>query len=1001
MSNPKLLAGLMADLNDEQKKAVTFGNGPVLIVAGAGTGKTSVITRRLAWLIVSEKVKTDQLLALTFTDKAAQEMEERVDRLLPYGYVDLWVSTFHAFGERILKSHGLEIGLPNDFKLLDQTEQWRLIRSNLDKFNLDYYRPLGNPTKFIHALLRHFSRAKDEEIYPDEYLKYAQDLKLNSDSVDSERGLEIQRVNEVANAYHVYQQLLLANDALDFGDLINYAVRLFRQRPHLLEKYRQQFRYIMVDEFQDTNWAQYQLIRLLAAPHNNLTVVADDDQSIYKFRGACVSNILAFKKDYPSSQEIVLVKNYRSKQNILDLSHKFIQLNNPNRLEALLGLKKKLTSHSDGLGKIEHLHFETEQDEAEGVVKKIVELKSKDHDLTYNDFAVLVRANSQAEVFVQSLIRHNLPYQFLASQGLYNKGIVIDIISFLKLLDNHHDSPSLYQLLNLPFLKFPAVDLIEILHHSKKKSLSLYQGLEQAPALGIKPETQKIIQNVIACLAKYSQLGREKKVSEVVYSFLDEFQADGVSYLKYLGSLPEDKSKPELDFLNQFFKQVQLFEKEGTDKSVRTFLSFVELALESGDEGGLTPDWESGPECIKVMTVHGSKGLEFKNVFVVNLVDRRFPTTEKSEAIELPDALIKDKPPEGDIHLQEERRLFYVAMTRAKEGLYFTSADDYGGARKKKLSRFLIEAGLAPEPEKEDKKKPKIKASKSGLPIIESASASLASAQAAKQVFLPSKYSFTQLKVFDTCPRQYRYAHILQIPVMSKHGYTFSFGKTMHLTLQRFFDRIKNSAENSQGALFVAPAGRVNTGAAGAPSLEDLFNIYQESWIDDWYQGKEHMEKYRENGRRILREFYEKHKNNFPTPKYLEQPFNLKIGEFTLKGQIDRADKLPDGTVEIIDYKTGKVPAEEKLTKEQKEQLLIYQLAAQEVLGEKVSKLTYYYLEENLPLSFIGSPDDLIDLRENIVEVINNIRKGDFTATPSKHICGRCDFMSICEYKTL
>ena len=321
-------------------------DGPLLIVAGAGTGKTTVITQRIAYLIEQGKAKSDEILALTFTEKAAGEMEERVDRLLPMGYLDLWISTFHSFGERIIQAHGLDIGLSTKPKLLNEFEQWALIKNNFDKFDLDYYRPLGNPTKFIRALLKHFSRLKDEDISPAAYLSYAEELKENLDSMlsgskkknkknDKEEiaEQEILRINEVANAFHVYNQLLLDNEAMDFGDLINYTLKIFRERPAILNKYHQQFKYILLDEFQDTNWAQYELIKLLAMPSNNLVVVGDDDQSVYKFRGASVSNIMQFKKDFKKSKEIVLTKNYRNRQNILDLAYNFIQLNNPNRLE--------------------------------------------------------------------------------------------------------------------------------------------------------------------------------------------------------------------------------------------------------------------------------------------------------------------------------------------------------------------------------------------------------------------------------------------------------------------------------------------------------------------------------------------------------------------------------------------------------------------------------------------------------------------------------------------
>lgn len=327
---------ILNDLNPEQKQAVTYGDGPFLIIAGAGTGKTTVITRRIAYLILSEKAKPEEILALTFTDKAAGEMEERVDKLLPYGYVDLWISTFHSFCERILRQHALDIGLALNFKLLNQAQQTLLIRQNFDRFDLDYYKPLGNPFKFIQNLVKHFSRAKDELVTPEEYLQHAEKIKVNQDSTMSGEALdqETARLKEIAEAYHTYQQILLDNSALDFGDLINYTIKLLQTRPNILEKYRQQFKYILVDEFQDTNWAQYELLKLLAIPKNNLTVVADDDQSIYKFRGASYNNVIQFKKDFPSSQAVTLLRNYRSMQNILDLAHQFIQLNNPNRLEA-------------------------------------------------------------------------------------------------------------------------------------------------------------------------------------------------------------------------------------------------------------------------------------------------------------------------------------------------------------------------------------------------------------------------------------------------------------------------------------------------------------------------------------------------------------------------------------------------------------------------------------------------------------------------------------------
>src|SRR3989338_2033044 len=380
---------LLEGLNAEQEKAVTHADGPLLIVAGAGTGKTTVITRRIAYLI-EQGVKPEEILALAFGEKAAGEMEERVDMLLPHGFVNVQISTFHAFGEQILSEYGIEIGLP-DFKVLNDVGQWLLIRNNLDKFNLDYYRPLGNPTKFIKAVLSHFSRLKDELISPEEYLDYVEKLKLNSEGAETQitspdlapsPGGESEpenpaRLQEIAGAYHTYNKILLDNSALDFGDLINYTLRLFKKRPKVLDHLRDRYKYILVDEFQDTNLAQYELVKLLAAPSNNITVVGDDDQSIFKFRGASISNILHFQRDYKDAKFINLARNYRSRQNILDAAYEFIKLNDPDRLEVKLGISKKLaavpraSSGKEKKGTIEQIAARDYMEEAELVVEKI------------------------------------------------------------------------------------------------------------------------------------------------------------------------------------------------------------------------------------------------------------------------------------------------------------------------------------------------------------------------------------------------------------------------------------------------------------------------------------------------------------------------------------------------------------------------------------------------------------------------------------------------------
>ncbi len=937
-------SGLLSDLNLAQRNAVQFGSGPLLIIAGAGTGKTTVITRRIAHLI-EQGVKPDEILALTFTEKAAGEMEERVDLLLPYGYYDLWISTFHAFCERILKQHALDIGLPNDFKLLDNVQQWLLIRQNMDRFDLDYYRPLGNPSKFIGALLKHFGKAKDEEISAEQYVEFATNQKLDKSNPEFDTEDEVIRVKEVARAYHVYQQLLLESNALDFGDLINYTLKLFRARPKILEYYRKKFKYVLVDEFQDTNYAQYELVKILAAPKNNINVVGDDDQSIYKFRGASVSNIMKFKEEFPKLQEITLVENYRSSQNILDLAYNFIQANNPERLEPKLNIDKKLVAANKTHGLIEVISGQTLHDEVDLVINKILALKQQE-DCTWNDFAILVRANDQAEPFIAGLAAKGLPYIFYANKGLYKKTIIADLISYLKLLINFHDSASLYRIINLPVFKIAQDDLVNIMHYGHKKTLSLYESLQQAALVpGIKRSSIEKINLLLANLQKHGQMATEKNVAEVfIYAVKDLLIANQIDEDTY-----ENLENREL--LEQFYKKIEQFETENTDKTVRNFLEYLNYEQEAGEQGKINVDPNQGPESIKLLTIHSAKGLEFKNVFIVNMVHLRFPSTERKDPIELPAPLVKDIIPHGDIHLQEERRLFYVAMTRAKTGLFFSYALDYGGQRARKPSQFLIDIGLVAKPSKSTEVLKRTKFEGSGKPDAD--------------MILPKTFSFTQINDFWRCPMRYKYRHLLHLPLPGNAN--LSFGNSIHITLQKFLEQYKADLEMAQQDLFEKKSKNK------LPEFKELENFYEKSWIDEWYSSKKQKQEFFKRGSELLKSFYSEFAKEPVKPKFIEKSFRLNLGDYFFTGKLDRADEMSDKTLRIIDYKTGQSKLDK--SKEDKYQLLIYQWAAQEYLKEKVSMLQYWFLLDNSKSEpFLGTQDEIEAMKSALLETIEQIR---------------------------
>ena len=970
----------LSKLNNEQKEAVLHNQGPLLIIAGAGTGKTTVITQRIVNIIEKKLADPEEILALTFTEKASFEMEERVDKLLDFGYLDLWISTFHSFCEKILRENALDIGLSPDFKILDQTSGWLLARQNLDKFELNYYKALGNPTKFIQALISHFSHCKDQEIYPENYLQYADDLKT-SDNLPEDQ--ETERIKEVANAYHAYQQILLQNNCLDFGDLINYCLKLFKKRPLILKKYREKFKYILVDEFQDTNWSQYELIKMLAEPKNNLCVCADDDQAIYRWRGASFSNIIQFAKDFPLAKQVSLIKNYRSSQNILDKSYNFIIQNNPDRLEFINKIDKKLlASGKIEQGIIEHIHAKNIDQEAGLVLKKILEILKNDKTATYNDFVILVRANDSAIPFTKALERAGLPYQFFASRGLYSKPIILDIISYFKILDNYHEGAAVFRILNLPVFSISDSDIALMTQYSKKRTKSLFETMQELQLVpGISSKTQEKVVLILSLVKKHSLMAREKSVLEVFLAFLNDTE-----YLKYL---IKNNQTEKIDLLNQFLKRIKTFEESSIEPLLFNFMQELSLELESGEQGKLEFDPEKGPEMIKVMTIHGAKGLEFKYVFLVSMVDRRFPTDQRKDAIELPEEMIKDIKPKGDVHLQEERRLCYVAMTRAKKGLYFTSATDYGGQRAKKLSRFLVEMGykdnLQKQVEKEtgvlEKKQKPIDKLKTKL----------------DEKYLPSHFSYSQLAAFEKCPLQYKFGFILKVPTRGKA--VFSFGKTMHGTLHEFFKEISEPKNEKQGDLFNKKGPGKNK--KSKIKLQDMLKIYERNWIDEWYESKTQKQEYFEKGKKIIKEIFKNFEKNPPNilkindQPALELPFNLKIGDNTLYGVIDRIDQDKDGTT-IIDYKTGQ--SKSKLDFESKSQLLIYQIAGKEVLHLNPKKLSYYFLEDGKIASFLGTDNDISEQKEKMLIEIEKIKNSEFDPTPGWQ-CQYCDFKDICDYK--
>ena len=445
-------------------------------------------------------------------------------------------------------------------------------------------------------------------------------------------------------------------------------------------------------EFQDTNWAQYELIKLLCGKDRNVTVVGDDDQAIYKFRGASLANILQFRDDFPDAKTVALTQNYRSYKEILDTAYGFIKKNNPNRLEVKLaetGLSKKLEAARGEGGVVEVMWKRGIEDEAEAVAEEIKALKSRDPELTWNDLAILVRSNDSAQPFVHALDRAGVPFQFMALRGLYAKPAILDVIAILSLLDGLHESSSVWRVLHMGCYNLPVKDVAALTQYANRKGLSLWAALKQSADAHVSDDGLRIAMKLVAHVEGLAEAARRELPLRILQLALDKTE-----YLAWVMRLPEREKREYIQHLNGFAERVKRYEHSTHGPSLRGFLTELRIEIESGEEGGLDFDPDAGPELVKIMTVHASKGLEFKHVFVASLVDQRFPSRGRADAIPLPDGLVKERLPEGDAHLEEERRLFYVALTRAKDRLYLTGGLQYGGTRPKKPSPFFAEAGL-------------------------------------------------------------------------------------------------------------------------------------------------------------------------------------------------------------------------------------------------------------------------------------------------------------------
>ena len=630
-------------LNEQQKQGVFTTDGPVLILAGAGSGKTRVLTHRTAYLIEEKGVNPYHIMAITFTNKAAGEMRERIDNLVGYGSESIWVSTFHSTCVRILRRHIDRIGFDTNFTIYDADDSKTVMKDICKRLNID--------TKMYKekSLLAAISSAKDELISPEEFALRA----VNAGDYAKRKQSEV---------YREYQETLRKNNALDFDDLIVKTVELFETDPEVLDYYQERFRYIMVDEYQDTNTAQFKLISLLARKYKNLCVVGDDDQSIYKFRGANIYNILNFEKYFPEAVTIRLEQNYRSTKNILNAANGVIA-NNIGRKEKTLW-----TDNPEG-EKIDFEQFDTAYEEADYVARDILS-GTKSGRYHYGDYAVLYRTNAQSRLFEERFITSNIPYKIVGGVNFYARKEIKDLLAYLKTIDNGRDDLAVRRIINVPKRGIGATTLLKVADWASVCGISFYDALKQAeevPNLGKASLKIRPFVNFIQTMrSKAPIIG----VSELLREIIEE-----TGYVRELEAEGTDEATARIENIEELISKVVAYEESEEQPTLSGFLEEVALVA---DIDGL----EEGSDYVVLMTLHSAKGLEFPKVFLAGMEDGLFPSYM---------SIVADNPTEA---IEEERRLAYVGITRAREELAITCARTRmvrGETQYNKVSRFVKE----------------------------------------------------------------------------------------------------------------------------------------------------------------------------------------------------------------------------------------------------------------------------------------------------------------------
>ncbi|HXN23172.1 MAG TPA: ATP-dependent DNA helicase [Candidatus Dormibacteraeota bacterium] len=966
-------------LNAQQRAAVEHREGPLLVVAGAGTGKTRVITERIRHLLASNPALSgENILGLTFTDKAAAEMKSRVTKAAGERAEGVTLSTFHAF------CHALLSKARSTGPLLDKVDHWILLRRNMPRLRLDRYRRLAEPGQFLGDFVDFFSRCQDELVSPERYQQYADGLAVEFErtkgSLDedtrSEREEEVKRQQEIAHAYRASDELLREKNLLTVGTLVADTVRFLEANAEIRARLQQRFHHIVVDEFQDTNIAQLALLQLLCGPRRNIVVVGDDDQAIYRFRGASFGSFMIFLEKFAGYTRdanvdalpcVSLTENHRSTAKILRVATEVIS----NNTKSALFPPKGLLAKKDEGRKIRIAEFTSPEEEARWVAEEVQRLHLAGH--RWHHFAILYRAHAHRDKLVQELARRRVPFVIKNLSILENR-LVRDVVAHMRLVAYPSDNVACARVLATPAWGLDAKELVRLCERaSKLRRICLWEALQtpqgELPFSGGAPKTGELF----GYLTGLRQTMHRKPATDLLGELIEWLEVHRLA------------TSADKKYFKRFHQFVRDWEAKSETETLPEFLEYLDFFEQAN--GQISLEEELPDDAVKLMTVHAAKGLEFEHVFILRLSRGGFPCTQRSRVLEFPIDLMEEDTPEGEFHIQEERRLFYVALTRARERLTLTFVNN----KRTKPSPFLDDILQNTQIQRRDVERltPKLPPAQADPPRRELLTSTLPLFPAASdlprvnsqiglwaQSFYPPaqrplQLSASGIETYRSCPQKYLFTRVWGIREGPRAA--TSFGNIMHTTIKYFMGELRKGNQLP---------------------YEEVADIFRREWTTAGFEDDYQQDEYKKDGLEQLRAFHAFAIESLPEVRDLEKFFELVIDQDTIiTGRMDQINTIRGRQVEIVDYKTGRPKNEAAANKDL--QLSVYALASREVLELDPVRLTFYYLQTNQLLSTTRDEKQLKDAKDMIQEAAGDIRAGEFEAKPG-YFCKYCGYRAIC-----